>query len=106
MTDAALERRVSKRRLSGIRREIEAQLPDRKFGREITDPLWRLVSFALREDRQEAPFFVGREDVIEEVERLCEDTCHLAASGERVFEGATRVLQGAPGAARPRSCRN
>ncbi len=36
--------------------------------------------------------------MIEEVERLCEDTCHLAASGERVIEGATRLLQGAPGA--------
>jgi len=38
MTDAVLERRVSKRRLNEIRREIEAQLPGRKFGREITDP--------------------------------------------------------------------
>ncbi len=57
-----------------------------------------LAKFVEMGDRRWTPFFVGREERITVAERFCAETLSLAKRREWVVEGATRVLQGAPGA--------
>ena len=56
-----------------------------------------LEAFAGRGDRRRALFFVGREREIAAVEKICARALEATSAGER-FEGATRLVQGAPGA--------
>jgi len=100
MTDIPdLEELVPDRRL----RKIKLDIGKRKerwlgWGRPENVPLWRLADFALRNDRRWSPFFVGREDEIAELEYACEETFECVRRGEAATEGATALLQGAPGA--------
>ncbi len=56
-----------------------------------------LEEFAKRGDRRSARFFVGRADLIDLVEGACAIAKKAFKDGES-FEGATLLLQGAPGA--------
>ncbi len=56
-----------------------------------------LREFVRTEDREDAPFFVGRESEIRDVERTCERVMQHVTKGESL-KSVTRLLQGAPGA--------
>ena len=56
-----------------------------------------LRSFSEPSDRGATPFFVGRAGEIEDIERVLARALRHAEAGQR-SAGATRLIQGAPGA--------
>ncbi len=68
------------------------------FSRRTSPDLEGLAEFAKRGDRERAQFFVGRDRQISEVERLCARTLAQVRKMEPAVEGATQLVQGAPGA--------
>ena len=57
-----------------------------------------LKAFVKREERQWTPFFVGRGDIIAAVEDRCREAVRECSVKGGCLEGATRLVQGAPGA--------
>ncbi len=66
-------------------------------GRARRPDLKALEAFAALGDRRSSPFFAGRKDRMDAVERLCAEALAVARKGE-AMGGATQLIQGAPGA--------
>jgi len=99
MDSEPLDVRVSDDDLEDIMHDIESD-PFRWLPFRMPEkvPMWRLAKFALRGDRREAQFFVGRESEIRMVERLCREMIDSVRSGDFAVDGPTLLFQGAPGA--------